>query len=200
MYDRILLPTDGNPRTHQAIEQAKEVAELSGGTVHVVSVVPPNAPDDSDATDAIESAGEALSASDVPVRTALLRGQPYEEILEYAAEVDVDLIVMGTEGRSGLDRFMIGSVTERVLRTTDVPVMAVRLSADGTTAVTDAESAKEVARSALEDEGHAVAAIPEEPYREANTWIVRAETDAGDVFNVHVEVATGDARLAEISS
>jgi len=176
------------------------VAELSGGTVHVVSVVPPNAPDDSDATDAIEAAAEALSASDVPVRTALLRGQPYEEILEYAAEVDVDLIVMGTEGRSGLDRFMIGSVTERVLRTTDVPVMAVRLSADGTTAVTDAESAKEVARSALEDEGHAVAAIPEEPYREANTWIVRAETDAGDVFNVHVEVATGDARLAEISS
>lgn len=200
MYDRILLPTDGNPRTPQVVEQARTVARLSGGTVHVVSVVPPNAPDDSEAGAAIESVEESLSGSDVPVRTALLRGRPYEEILEYAAEVEVDLIVMGTEGRSGLDRFMIGSVTERVLRTSDVPVLAVRLSEDDASAVTDAESAADVARSALEDEGHVVAEQPEAPYREANTWIVRAETEAGTVFNVHVEVATGDARLAEIGS
>lgn len=200
MYDRILLPTDGNPRTHQVVRQAQNVAELSGGTVHVVSVVPPNAPDDEEALAAIESAEKSLSSSDVPVRTALLEGRPYEEILEYADEVGVDLIVMGTEGRSGLDRFMIGSVTERVLRTTDVPVLAIRLSEDAASAVTDAEAAIDVARSALEDDGHALAEMPEEPYREANTWIVRAETDDERVFNVHVEVATGEVRLAEISS
>ncbi len=200
MYDRILLPTDGNSRTHQVVEQARRVAELSGGTVHVVSVVPANAPDDSDATEAIESAAETLSASGRSVQTALLRGRPYEEILEYADEMDVDLIVMGTEGRSGLDRFMIGSVTERVLRTTDVPVLAVRLSADDDGTVTDVESAKAAARSALENQGHTLAAVPEEPYREANTWIVRAETEAGDLYNVHVEVATGETRLAEINT
>ncbi len=200
MYDRILLPTDGNPRTHQVVEHALNVAELSGGTVYVVSVVAPNAPDDTDATEAIEAATAAAEGRDVPVQTAVLEGRPYEEILEYAEEVDVDMIVMGTEGRSGLDRFMLGSVTERVLRTSDVPVLAVRLAEEAARTVTDPETAASVARDALEDQGHEVAAIPEEPYRETNTWIVRAETASGSLFNAHVEVATGDTRLAEIES
>lgn len=200
MYDRILLPTDGNPRTHQVVEHALNVAELSGATVYVVSVVPPNAPDDTEATEAIAAAVTTAEGRDVPVETAVLEGRPYEEILEYAEEVDVDMIVMGTEGRSGLDRFMLGSVTERVLRTSDVPVLAVRLAEEAARTVTDPETAASVARDALEDEGHEVAAIPEEPYRESTTWIVRAETASGSLFNAHVEVATGDTRLAEIES
>ena len=60
------------------------------------------------------------------VRTAVVRGRPDEEILGYADENDVDLVVMGTHGRTGLTRYVAGSVTERVLRLSDVPVLTVR--------------------------------------------------------------------------
>ncbi|AAV47178.1 universal stress protein [Haloarcula marismortui ATCC 43049] len=57
-------------------------------------------------------------------------GDPYEEIIDYAETAGVDMIVMGTHGRSGLDRFLLGSVTEKVVRTADAPVLTVRLSGD----------------------------------------------------------------------
>ncbi|WP_338034242.1 universal stress protein [Halosimplex carlsbadense] len=50
----------------------------------------------------------------------------YREIDDYAAENDVDLIVMGTHGRRGLDKWLLGSVTERVVRTAEIPVLTVR--------------------------------------------------------------------------
>lgn len=58
--------------------------------------------------------------------TAVESGDPYETILGYADEHGIDLIVMGTHGRTGADRYLIGSVTEKVVRTSDVPVFTVR--------------------------------------------------------------------------
>lgn len=197
MYDTILLPTDGHPRTPQAVEHALNVAELADATVHLVSVATPEVTE-AEARAAVDAADDLAADRGVPTRSTVLDGRPYEEILEYADEIGVDLIVMGTQGRSGLDRFMLGSVTERVLRTSDVPVLAVRL--DDERLITDAEAATDAARSALAAEGHTLAAVPEDPYRESNTWIVRAETEAGATFNVHVGVDTGETRLAEIGS
>ena len=54
-------------------------------------------------------------------------GAPHTAILEYAGEAGVDAIVMGTHGRSGLDCYLLGSVTERVVRTADAPVLTVRM-------------------------------------------------------------------------
>ena len=65
----------------------------------------------------------------VPVETAVLRGNPHERIIDYVDENGVDLIVMGTHGRTGVDRYLLGSVTERVVRTADVPVLTVRMDA-----------------------------------------------------------------------
>jgi nucleotide-binding universal stress UspA family protein len=56
----------------------------------------------------------------------VLRGIPYWSILEYAEEMDVDCIVMGTHGRTGFERYFLGSVTERVARLADVPVLTVK--------------------------------------------------------------------------
>jgi nucleotide-binding universal stress UspA family protein len=61
--------------------------------------------------------------ADVPCRTLIREGFPPEEILEQAAEGGHDLIVMGTHGRTGLKRALLGSVTERVVREAPVPVM-----------------------------------------------------------------------------
>jgi nucleotide-binding universal stress UspA family protein len=63
---------------------------------------------------------------DVPTRTEVRSGNPHETILDYADEHDVDLVVMGTHGRPGLDRYLLGSVTEKVVRTSDIPVLTVR--------------------------------------------------------------------------
>jgi len=65
--------------------------------------------------------------SGVPVETAVLSGDPYKRIREYADDHDIDLIVMGTHGRTGVDRYLLGSVTENVVRTADQPVLTVRM-------------------------------------------------------------------------
>ncbi|PSQ48576.1 universal stress protein [Halobacteriales archaeon SW_7_65_23] len=71
----------------------------------------------------VEEAREQLG--DVDATTAVRAGVPYEAILDYAETEDIDLIVMGTHGRTGLDRYLLGSVTEKVVRTADVPVVTV---------------------------------------------------------------------------
>lgn len=63
---------------------------------------------------------------DIPVETDVRRGNPHREILDYADEHAVDLVVMGTHGRTGLDRYLLGSVTEKVVRLSNVPVLTVR--------------------------------------------------------------------------
>ncbi|MFB6156052.1 MAG: universal stress protein [Haloferacaceae archaeon] len=149
-YANILVPTDGSDLALEALEEALALAELSGGTIHVLYVV-----DDSTiaelATDtglddvsfdadvnrlferfegvgehAIEDVREAAAARGADVVAEIRRGIPDEEILSYAADNDVDLVVMGTRGRRGVQRYLLGSTTERVLRRASVPVLAVR--------------------------------------------------------------------------
>lgn len=68
----------------------------------------------------------AEQLDDLSVETQVQTGNPYEAILSYTQSHDIDLIVMGTHGRSGLDRYLLGSVTEKVVRMSDVPVLTVR--------------------------------------------------------------------------
>jgi nucleotide-binding universal stress UspA family protein len=63
----------------------------------------------------------------VPVETAVLEGSPSREIVRYAEAQDCDLVVMGTHGRGGIDRLLLGSVAERVVRASEVPVLTVRV-------------------------------------------------------------------------
>ncbi len=79
------------------------------------------------------SAENALSELPKPAPTenmtvfrVLRHGTPYAEILEYAREQDIDLIVLGTEGRTGLRHALLGSVAEKVVRTASCPVLTVR--------------------------------------------------------------------------
>jgi nucleotide-binding universal stress UspA family protein len=75
------------------------------------------------ATGYVENLGKETG---VKVEPVYLRGSPAEKILEYAEESNIDLIVMGTQGLTGIKRFLIGSVAENVLRHSKVPVMIVR--------------------------------------------------------------------------
>jgi len=66
----------------------------------------------------------------VSVVTAVRTGAPYERILDYADQEGADMVVMGTHGRTGVDRYLLGSVTEKVVRTADIPVLTVRAEED----------------------------------------------------------------------
>jgi len=67
---------------------------------------------------------------DVETVTAVEAGTPHEAILEYADANDIDLVVMGTHGRTGVERYLLGSVTEKVVRLSDAPVVTVRAGGD----------------------------------------------------------------------
>lgn len=135
-YDRILTPTDGSDPSTLGVDRAIDLGRRFGATVHALYVVDQTArPGDWDIVverqeaageAALDDAGERGVAAGIDVEKHLHRGNPAEEILAFADEADVDLIVMGTAGRSGIDRLLhTGSTTERVLRGASVPVFAV---------------------------------------------------------------------------
>jgi nucleotide-binding universal stress UspA family protein len=139
MYRRILLPTDGSPGTERAVDHALDLAETYDTGLHVLYVVDTTAlPLDAHARRAVEHLTEegVLSVEAIveraegrgidPVVSNVSRGAPYEVILDYADANDVDLVVMGTHGRHGIGRYLLGSVAERVVRLSEVPVLTVR--------------------------------------------------------------------------
>ncbi|TYL36514.1 universal stress protein [Natronococcus pandeyae] len=145
MYDTILIPTDGSATAERALNDGLDIARRYGATVHALSVIDVAEllevdylgdrsdfeatiePLEDEAKRAVSTVEEyARQLDDVEVITVVREGDPYETIVAYADDVDADLIVMGTHGRRGLPRYLLGSTTERVIRTVDVPVMAVR--------------------------------------------------------------------------
>jgi nucleotide-binding universal stress UspA family protein len=140
-YDDVLFPTDGSDPADSALDYALQVAAEHEATIHVLNVA--DTGQDSiarirdDVIDALEQEGddivEAAAARaadrDIPVVSAVLRGDPSTSIVEYSDQSDVDLIVMPTHGRRGLQRYLLGSVTERVINSADVPVVS--LNPDG---------------------------------------------------------------------
>lgn len=142
MYERILVPTDGSAATDDAVERAIDLAKRYGAEVHALYVVETNValPEGGvvDLTDAFERLGEEAvadvaeraEAAGVDVETAVAHGTAHRSILDYVEAEDVDLVVMSTHGRTGIDRYLLGSVTEKIVRLCDVPVLTVRMAGD----------------------------------------------------------------------
>ncbi|RLM63431.1 universal stress protein [Halorubrum sp. Atlit-8R] len=143
MYSEILVPTDGSPASDAAIEHAIDLADRYDARLHALYVVDGAAYSSLEAgaevvVEALESEGEeattrvAEAAADAGVEcvTSVTSGTAYRSIHSYVDDHDIDVVVMGTHGRKGIDRYLLGSVTERVVRTSDVPVLTVRQSTD----------------------------------------------------------------------
>lgn len=139
MYDDILVPTDGSPAATAAIDHAVDLAKTYDATIHALYVVDASAFSSIEAgselvIDALEEEGQraveevtdAAAEAGVDVETNVVSGTAYRRILDHIDSENVDLVVMGTHGRSGVERFLLGSVTERVVRTADVPVLTIR--------------------------------------------------------------------------
>jgi nucleotide-binding universal stress UspA family protein len=138
MYDDILLPTDGSAGIEDVIDHAVELAEIHDATVHGLYVVNTASLTDLPMESSWDGLNEALEkegqtaiaelerrASDVDLQTEIIDGSPSKEIVQYATDEGCDIIVMGTHGRSGVNRLLLGSVAERVVRSGTVPVMTI---------------------------------------------------------------------------
>lgn len=139
MYDRILIPTDGSEGAVRAAEHALALAQAFDAAVRVIGVADVQraaGPFDAGGVDdrfveklkadASESITAIEAITDERVETAVLEGDPAATIVEDAGAFDADLIVMGTHGRTGVRRYVVGSVTERVVRLADAPVLTAR--------------------------------------------------------------------------
>ena len=155
LYDRILVPTDGSPEGELAVCHALDLAAVHGASVRAIYVVDTaryaGMPMETtwegvgdllydDAESALETVAELAADRDVDVETAVVEGSPSREIITHAEETGCDLVVMGTHGRGGIDRLLLGSVAEKVVRGSSVPVLTVRIG-DGEEPASAAESA-----------------------------------------------------------
>jgi nucleotide-binding universal stress UspA family protein len=139
---KILVATDFSAEARGAQETALDIARTLGASVTLLHVYqlptylffdgatflpPPSvvAQIVSEVAAGLSAARDAAASSGVPVETASEQGIPHDDILRYAEEHGIDLIVMGTHGRRGWRRLVIGSVAERVVRGAHVPVLTV---------------------------------------------------------------------------
>ncbi|MCE8424742.1 MAG: universal stress protein [Candidatus Methanoperedens sp.] len=141
LYKKILIATDGSEHTKSAVDHGIDLAINTGAKLSAIYVVdtaafasiPMDAAWESmyellkqegdEATKYIEDkAGE----EGLEVERSTIEGHPAEEIIKYAEKNSINLIVMGTLGKSGLDRFLLGSVAEKVVRNSKIPVLVVK--------------------------------------------------------------------------
>ncbi len=213
MYDAVLVPTDGSPGSERAVRHAVDFAETYDATLHALYVVDDDEtdaganPDEGDdelterGKQAIDLVREQAADTTVPLVADLRRGDPASEILRYVETIGIDLVVMGTHGRTGIERHLLGSVAEQVVRAASVPVVTLNLR--GTSDhVTSEEEARTVAREAVFD------AFPVEQsdvtldpgaYREPHAWVFEGRVVDRHV-TVYVDRATGEPHVVRAPS
>lgn len=133
--NEILFPTDFSPASEAAGRIAREMALQAGARLHVLHVVPP-VTDPALPAEHLARAGRSL-ADGLRIETVLLSGWAGRNIVDYAREKRVDLIVVGTHGRTGITHAILGSVAETVVRLAPCLVLTVPasiLAAPGATA------------------------------------------------------------------
>jgi nucleotide-binding universal stress UspA family protein len=143
MFEHILFPTDGSEGATVAFDHVLDIASAHGAEVHVINVADTTQMSTTrirgEVIDALEEEGEELieettdraTRRGVTTVSEVVRGEPYTTIVEYADTYEIDVIVMPTHGRRGLERFLLGSTTERVVRRANVPVLTIQPDVDG---------------------------------------------------------------------
>lgn len=144
MFEHILVPVDGSSTSGQAINKALVIAGKFGSSVTLIYVIDPYAftgvgtdfsygqseylsAATKEADKAIGAATRIFEEHDIPVKGLVVEGHTvYRSILDSAAAANADLIVMGSHGRRGLEKLVLGSVTAQVLSHAHLPVLVVR--------------------------------------------------------------------------
>ncbi len=144
MFKHILVPVDGSDTSEVAVGKATELARAFGSTVTVIYVIDPYpfagvgtdfaygqaeylSAATAEANAAVHAAKEAFANAGVHVDTSVIEAHTaWRGIVEAGSSLEADLIVMGSHGRSGLEKLVLGSVAQAVLSHTKLPVLVVR--------------------------------------------------------------------------
>ena len=141
LVKKILIATDGSEYTKNAVDHGIELAKNTGAKLYTIYVIdtaafasiPMDAAWESmyellkqEGDEATKYVEERAEAEGLSIERLTIEGHPAEEIIKFAEKNSINLIVMGTLGKSGLDRFLLGSVAEKVVRNSKIPVLVVR--------------------------------------------------------------------------
>jgi nucleotide-binding universal stress UspA family protein len=145
MYKRIMVPLDGSQIAECVIPHIEAIVGKSAARVELITVVEPlDIPtrgqiaisDDeikqidnegkNEATKYLKQVSSRLTRAGIHADTEILSGKPAERLISHAVNNGVDLIIMATHGRSGISKIIWGSVAEKILRATDIPVLLVK--------------------------------------------------------------------------
>jgi len=142
MYDDILLPFDGSDGAVDVLEHARDIASRTDATIHLLYVADTTRNSATVVDDRVvdglvqrgeevlEEATSSLGTPGVAYETEVVQGNPAPTIAEYAERYGHDLVVMPTHGREGVSRYLVGSVSEKVVRLSSVPVLTARMQSD----------------------------------------------------------------------
>jgi nucleotide-binding universal stress UspA family protein len=152
MYSRILVPLDGSKLAEKALPHAEGLAKTSGATIHLINVLSrytsasvlsgsiESAPGTavavelarqleeaqiSESKEYLRHAADQLEHDGINVHIEFHEGSPHDYIIDYAKQHGIDLIVMSTHGHGGLKRMLLGSITDKVIRAGEMPVLVV---------------------------------------------------------------------------
>jgi len=145
IFQNIMIATDGSEAAKKAVDAAIKLAKMNKAKLYAVHVIAPGelsvnlrdprdlewkdsmkvylAKQGGEVTAYVEDSGKKVN---VEVESTILEGNPANEIVDFAEKNDIDLIVMGTQGKTGILRFLIGSVAENVVRYSKKTVLVVR--------------------------------------------------------------------------
>jgi len=139
LFEKILVATDGSEKNKPAIAEALRIGRECNAEVHAIYVIDigifESASAGASAADAwalLQSeAATALAqvkskADGVTLETVILEGHPAAQIVKYATEQKIDLIVIGTQGKKGIERLLLGSVAESVIRSAPCRILVVK--------------------------------------------------------------------------
>lgn len=140
MFKKILVATDGSDHGFRAAKVAMDLGKISGGKVTAIYVADTNKtshlPDDmllfsirelllKEGKEALKQVEAEAKEMGVDYEGVVAEGNPGSEIIAYAESANMDIIIMGAVGRTGIDKFLLGSVAEKVVRNSRVPVLTI---------------------------------------------------------------------------
>jgi nucleotide-binding universal stress UspA family protein len=142
-FKKILYATDFSESSEPAADYACYLAKLAGASIHVIHVISEltnhrNTMIQPEAFEILEKEVEIHAIKDmeafcrkkfddeVPYSTETVIGTPFQQILRKADEIEADLIVLGTHGRTGIEHVIVGSTAERIVRRAKIPVLTVK--------------------------------------------------------------------------
>jgi len=141
-FGKILFPTDFSESAENASRYALSLAKKYGSKVYVIHVIEPFTYTtefgldfsaqlkemEASARRLLDDIAASIKKTNLDVESALITGEPFVEIIKYARKEQVDLIVMATHGRSGIEHMLMGSVAEKVVRKSPCPVLTIKKS------------------------------------------------------------------------